>query len=335
MSKISVALCTYNGAEFLSEQLGSYLAQTRLPDELIVGDDCSSDESAEIIADFARRAPFPVDLKINRQNLGSTKNFAQTISRCSGSIILLSDQDDIWLPEKIEKLTAEFADSPNVGLVFSDAEIVDKNLASLNRKLSDLTFSPQIRRAVEEKSFFEFLLLRNYVTGATMAFRAEFRDKFLPFPLDIPKMIHDAWIAFVIVANADFRFVDEVLVKYRQHDGQQLGIFVKNDFENLSRNEHYAKVLELSRQTKIRVEKILREINERPQMFVQKDLIETTASNEIDKLEQQIFHHEMRKNLPRLRIKRIAPVVKELFSGRYHKISRGFLSAAKDLFENI
>jgi len=335
MNKISVALCTYNGAEFLSEQLDSYLAQTRLPDELIVGDDCSSDETAKIITDFARDAPFPVDLKTNRQNLGSTENFARTISRCRGDIIFLSDQDDIWLPEKIEKLTAEFAGSPSVGLVFSDAEIVDKNLASLNRKLSDLTFSPQIRRAVEEKSFFEFLLLRNYVTGATMAFRAKFRDNFLPFPPDIPEMIHDAWITFAIVANADFRFVDEVLVKYRQHDRQQLGIFVKNDFENLSRNKRYAKVIELSRQTKIRVEKILREINERPQMFVQKDLIETTASNEIDKLEQQIFHHEMRKNLPRLRIKRIAPVVKELFSGRYHKTSRGFLSAAKDLFENI
>ncbi len=335
MSKISIALCTYNGESFLSEQLESFVRQTRLPDELVIGDDCSNDKTVKIIEDFAKAASFPVRLKTNEKNLGSTENFAQTISRCSGDIIFLSDQDDIWLPEKIERLMTEFADSPNVGLVFSDAEIVDKNLASLNHKLSDLTFSPQIRQAVEEKSFFEFLLLRNYVTGATMAFRAKFRDKCLPIPLDIPEMIHDAWITFVVVANADFRFVDEVLVKYRQHDRQQLGIFVKNDFENPSRNERYAKVIALSRQTKTRVEKFLREINERPQMFAQKDLIETIASKEIYKLEQRISHHEMRKNLPRLRVKRIVPVIEELFSGRYHKISKGFLSAAKDLFGNI
>ena len=334
-NKISVALCTYNGERFLSEQLESFAEQTRLPDEIVIGDDGSNDRTVEIIENFAKAVSFPVRLKINEKNLGSTENFAQTIVRCRGNLIFLSDQDDVWLPEKIERIAAEFADSPKVGLVFSDAEIVDANLASLNRKLSNLTFSPQISRAVEEKSFFEFLLLRNYVTGATMAFRAQFRDKFLPFPLDIPEMIHDAWIAFVLVANADFRFLDETLIKYRQHDGQQLGIFAKNEFENLSREEHYVKVIALARQTKIRVERILREIDGHPQMFARRDFIKDVGEKEINKLNRRIIHHEKRKNLSRSRIKRLAPIAEELFSGRYHKVSRGFLSAAKDLFGDI
>ncbi len=78
----------------------------------------------------------------------------------------------------------------------------------------------------------------------------------MPFPLDIPEMIHDAWITFIIAANANFRFVDEVLVKYRRHDRQQIGIFFKNDFENLSRNEHYAKLIELSHKQKFASKKI-------------------------------------------------------------------------------
>ena len=330
--KISIALTTYNGEKYLSEQLAGYVIQTRPPDEIVIGDDGSNDRTIEIIKDFAASVSFPVRLEINEKNLGSTGNFARIIARCQGDFIFLSDQDDVWLPEKIEKMAAELENYPNVGLVFSDAEVVDENLVSLNKKLSDLTFSPTVRREIEKSSFFDFLLLRNYVTGATMAFRTELQGKFLPFPMHIPEMIHDAWIAFVIVANADFKFIDECLIKYRQHERQQLGIFVKNEFENPNRLEHYAKVIELARLTKTRVEKIGGEIKARPQMFARKDLIERIANRKIEELERHIAHHEARKNLPRPKIKRLVPVVEELFSGRYHKVSRGFLSAAKDLF---
>ena len=334
-SKVSIALCTYNGESFLSEQLQSIAGQTQMPDELVIGDDFSNDKTVEIIEDFTKFASFPVRLEVNEKNLGSTANFARTIARCSGEIIFLSDQDDVWMPEKIEKMTAELANSPEVGLIFSDAELVDVNLAPLGKKLCDLTFSPQIRQAVQRKSFFELLLLRNYVTGATLAFRAEFRDKFLPFPLGLPEMIHDAWITFVVIANADFRFVNEILIKYRQHDRQQLGVLVKSEFDNLNRRERYAKVIELARHTKMRVEKILLEMDNRPQMFSRRDLIKKIACEELEKIERNIAHHEARKNLPHSKIKRIAPVAEELISGRYHQISKGFLSAAKDLFGDV
>ena len=82
--KKSVALCTYNGAEFLDEQLDSILTQTVLPDELVIGDDVSTDRTVSVIERFARQAPFPVHLEINKKNLGSTRNFEKTIGRCNG-----------------------------------------------------------------------------------------------------------------------------------------------------------------------------------------------------------------------------------------------------------
>src|SRR5882762_9087557 len=99
--KISIAMCTYNGARYLREQLDSIAAQTRPPSELIVCDDNSLDETREIVAGFAASAPFPVRLGVNEQNLGSIRNFERAIKLCEGDLIALSDQDDVWLPEKL------------------------------------------------------------------------------------------------------------------------------------------------------------------------------------------------------------------------------------------
>lgn len=99
--RISVAVCTYNGSRFLPEQLTSIAAQTRLPDEMVVCDDGATDATAEIIEKFARTAPFLVRFIRNSQNLGSTKNFENAIGLCTGDLIALSDQDDIWMREKL------------------------------------------------------------------------------------------------------------------------------------------------------------------------------------------------------------------------------------------
>src|SRR6266567_6944512 len=105
-SRISVAMCTYNGARFLREQLESIAAQSRLPDELVVCDDGSTDETVETIKAFVGRAPFAVRLEINSKNLGSTKNFEKAIGLCEGEIIALADQDDVWKPQKLAVLEA-------------------------------------------------------------------------------------------------------------------------------------------------------------------------------------------------------------------------------------
>ena len=113
-------MCTYNGAEFLQAQLESILAQTRPPDEIVVCDDGSTDDTEAVLKRFSGLV-----LHLNKQNLGSVKNFEQAIGLCTGDIIALSDQDDVWREDKLHSIEQAFRKTPTAGLVFSDAEIVD------------------------------------------------------------------------------------------------------------------------------------------------------------------------------------------------------------------
>src|SRR5579862_5794949 len=158
MPTLSVAMCTYNGAAYLAEQLESIASQERPPDELVIGDDCSTDGSVAIIKQFASNASFPVHLQINEHNVGSTKNFELTIQRCRSQFIALSDQDDVWLPLKLGTLEAALARQPDVGLVFSDAELVNDRLQSLGCRLWDFHFHSQERQMFLEGKWLDVLL---------------------------------------------------------------------------------------------------------------------------------------------------------------------------------
>src|SRR6478609_12105203 len=103
---VSVAMATYNGAKFLQAQLDSLAAQTQLPDELVVGDDGSSDDTLAILEAFAASAPFPVRVDRNETRPDYGDNFMRTALRCTGDYIAFCDQDDVWLPEKIERCAA-------------------------------------------------------------------------------------------------------------------------------------------------------------------------------------------------------------------------------------
>src|SRR5215217_4120478 len=119
--KISVAMCTYNGAVFLPAQLESIAGQTRKPDEIVICDDGSTDQTRMLLERFAAESSIPVSLKFNQQNLGSIKNFEQAIGLCAGDAIVLSDQDDVWHTDKLELIEQAFDTSPTAGLVFTDA----------------------------------------------------------------------------------------------------------------------------------------------------------------------------------------------------------------------
>jgi len=337
MSSISIALCTYNGAKFLPAQLESFLAQTRLPDELIICDDCSTDATPQIAKEFARRASFPVFLYLNEINLGSTKNFERAVSLCTGDLIFLSDQDDVWLPPKLSKFAAEFESSKNIGMVFSDAELVGESLESLGHRLWDFSFVPAERQAARNGKILEVLIKRNVVTGSTMAFRAAFRQAFLPIPTGIPNTIHDAWIALVIAANAEISFIEENLILYRQHPDQQLGIDWKlsEKIKQTTRRKRYAESIGFERKERERLIALTKVTENHPQ-FQSRDtkaLIDILTETFMKESAQKILHYEARVNLPANRLKRIAPIAGELFTGRYQRFSRGLASAAKDVFE--
>lgn len=221
--KLSIAMCTYNGAAYLLEQLESLAAQTCLPDELVVCDDGSNDRTFEIITSFARQSPFPVRLSVNRKTLGSKKNFEHAISLCQGAIIFLCDQDDVWRADKLKLIEETFLAHPTIGLVFTDAEVVDEDLRILSLQSNAVKIEIP---AAEPTDFFPSLLPRNLVTGATLAFRSNFRRLVLPIP-DDTILQHDGWVALIIAAVAPVIFLTEPLIKYRQHAGQQIGVEIK------------------------------------------------------------------------------------------------------------
>jgi glycosyltransferase involved in cell wall biosynthesis len=333
MSKISIALCTYNGAKFLSEQLESFLSQTRPPDELVIGDDCSTDETAKIIEDFAQTAPFPVRLQVNQKNLGSTKNFERTISRCAGDLIFLSDQDDLWAPEKISRVEREFAADAALALIFSDAELVDESLQPLGKTLWDFTFPPPKQKDARDGKLFAVLLDQNVITGATMAFRSRLRDTFMPIPENVPNLIHDGWIALAVAARAEIKFIDEPLIKYRQHSSQQLGINFhsrqKKNYEE--RKKQFADSIRFFQNEGERLSLLKKILDEFPAFENRREtvLIERLVAEK----EALVRHYKARQALPLDRLNRVFPVTKEVLSGRYRRFSRGWLSAAKDLLE--
>ena len=187
---VSIAMATYNGARFLVEQLESFAVQSRLPDELVVCDDASTDDTVEILEAFMARAPFPVHIHLNQANVGYIKNFEKVLSLCEGDIIFLSDQDDVWESNKLEVIEKEFA-NPEVGMVYADAAVVDENLNALDKTMWQyVNFTDEKQKEFTGGKAFDLLIRNGYFLGSSMAFRAKFRDLILPIPLDI-YYLHD------------------------------------------------------------------------------------------------------------------------------------------------
>jgi len=205
MSRVStsIAIATFNGAAYLEEQLQSFLAQTCLPDELVVCDDGSSDATFDLLRHFAKTAPFKVRIFANEQNLGYAQNFSKALSLCEGDIVFLSDQDDVWLPEKIEKMLAGFAIDPDAQLLIHDLEFCKADLTPIGQT--------KIQRM---RGLFD--LDSQYVVGMATAIRKDFLSLCLPVPND-PMASHDYWLHACANAIKGKHILHEVLALYRRH----------------------------------------------------------------------------------------------------------------------
>jgi glycosyltransferase involved in cell wall biosynthesis len=221
-NRLSIALATYNGERYLGEQLESILEQTRLPDELVVFDDASTDSTPAIVRGFAERAPFPVRFQVNAERLGSTRNFEEAIRACSGDIIFLCDQDDVWYPEKMARMEERFVSDPEAGAVFTDADVVDQDLRPFGPRLwHAVRFKQKDQARFAAHDALSVLLRRPVVTGATMAFRSSYRELILPMP---EIWVHDAWISLLIGAVSHLAALPIPLIAYRQHSANQIGV---------------------------------------------------------------------------------------------------------------
>lgn len=207
---VSVALCTYNGARFIDEQLASVLAQRGVELELVVCDDESSDDTWDRLQAWAAKEP-RLRLWRNPQRLGFAANFAQAISHCRGEFIAPCDQDDVWRPDKLSRLLSAMGEHL---LCYCDSELVDEQGHSLNQRVSDRTGMYSGRGVLP-------LCFWNSVSGHAMLFRHRLLAQAWPFPAGC---FHDWWLAAAAASQGSVAYVAEPLVAYRQHSRSQTDI---------------------------------------------------------------------------------------------------------------
>ena len=322
----SVAMCTYNGATWLREQLASIASQTCPPDELVVCDDRSNDSTVAIIRSFASSAPFPVRLHVNEVNLGPTANFGRAIGLCDGDIIFLSDQDDVWLPTKIARMAPLLEQSPGVGAVFGDGHVADAEMQPLGYTLWQATrFTPEEQEKVLARRTVEVLLKHHVVHGATMAFRAEMRTLTLPIPV-VPWSGHDSWTALLIAAVADYALVREPVIRYRLHSGNVTGIRRRSLREqialgrNLVRGEIFRHEADVLNAACDRLLSMKEAPNGRP------------AANAVALIRDKVAYLQARDRMSASFIRRLPDVLRENARGGYFKYGQGWRSIAQDVF---
>lgn len=317
---LSVALCTFNGSRFLREQLESITAQIRPPDELVVCDDGSADSTAQIIDGFARQVAFPVRWYTRDTPVGSTKNFEKAIALCQGDLIALSDQDDVWLPDRLRATESTFQSDANADAFFSDAEIVDASLNPLGCRLWDIVrFGRPEQSDVRRGRAVALLLRRNVVTGATLAFRSDLRKLLLPVP---EGWVHDAWIALLIGATGKLAFTERPLIRYRQHSSNQIGALKLGFGEQLEKAKTPHAEIYAAAAANYAVA--------RERLLTAKGV--TVSPEVIRLLEAKIAHMQTRATLPSSRVRRLPVVLSELAAGRYRCYSNSWKSFARDLW---
>lgn len=224
--KTSVVICTYNGSKFIATQLKSIINQTRCIDELVLCDDNSSDGTLAIVNDILQNVSFKVNILRNAVNIGALLSFEKCIKASTGDIIFLSDQDDMWFSDKVEKIYNFFQRDSSALAVFTDGKLMDEENSLLGSSLwAKWNFVEQRQKNWLDNGyvFSELLHNRNVITGATMAFKKELIPAIIPFQLPFTYW-HDSWIGIVAAGLGGLRFLEEPLIAYRLHSAQQVGV---------------------------------------------------------------------------------------------------------------
>jgi glycosyltransferase involved in cell wall biosynthesis len=196
----SVVLASFQGEQFIGEQLDSILSQLAPEDEVIISDDASTDRTLEVVA---QRCDPRIRLVANTERVGYVQNFQRAIDHSRGDYIYFSDQDDVWLPNKIAMLDAALRNNP---FVASDAVVVNARLEQLQPSYFGL------RRA---NSFtVRAIFFRPRIIGATMACERRYLATLLPIPAGVP---HDFWLSINAALDGVLGIVAAPLILYRRH----------------------------------------------------------------------------------------------------------------------
>ncbi len=218
---ISIAMATYNGEKFIIEQLDSIINQSYKNIEIIICDDNSNDKTVEILKSYCKK--FPLTIIQNKINLGIVKSFEISLKNCKGEYIVLSDQDDIFLPKKIEILFDNIKDSL---LIHSDSIIIDQEKNILFDSHFDSFKS-------KNKTYFMDYIIGNNVTGNSVLIKKDLVRYAIPFPKYI--RIHDHYLAICASYHGKIEFIPDKLQYYRQHSNNSIGIR-KNNYDTFITN---------------------------------------------------------------------------------------------------
>ena len=230
--KLSVALCSYNGAKYIKEQIDSILNQTMPVHEIVVCDDGSTDETLQIVEKIHGDAPTDIRVYKNEKKLGVCANFQKAINFCKGDVVFLSDQDDIWMQEKVESVVDYLENHPQIDVVFTDAALIDadgNSSALVPANLWGYHFTEIDRRVFDSGMQLEsFVNGRVHATGATMAVRRLFivEHPFLPL-WNRGEVMHDYAITLLAAEGNRLGYIDQTLIKYRLHQNQTCSVFVE------------------------------------------------------------------------------------------------------------
>ena len=219
---ISIALCTRNGSAFIEDQLQSISAQSLKPAELVISDDASTDATVELIHQWTGGEKMPLRLLQNQEPLGVVGNYEQAINYCRGDYIALCDQDDLWLPPKLElsleamqKVEQSFGAARPI-LVYTDLSVVD-----LKGEIIAPSFMTYQGLEHVDQEPLKRLLAHNFVTGSTILINRPLLEAALPLPE--AAILHDWWLALAAAALGKIIFIARPTVLYRQHDLNLVG----------------------------------------------------------------------------------------------------------------
>jgi glycosyltransferase involved in cell wall biosynthesis len=276
--KVSVAMATYNGVHYVSEQLLSIIRQTRQPDEIIIVDDASTDDTVNVLSALCKKNNIHIKLLVNNTNLGVCKTFDRAIRQCSGDILFLADQDDFWYPAKIEKMLDVMTLDHTLGCCISDVDLADECLKPLGLSMNESV----LKRGRQ---------LDDRVMGAASCFRSSL----IKFATPIPQQVHshDKWLVTIANYLDCKKLIHVSYQKYRLHENNVVG-----DVRNLtarprvSNTLHRIKGLLNKSKTGINLKRDLTMLSEIFQLF----------SSEVLK-NDHVFLNEIRNALPEIQKK--------------------------------
>lgn len=324
IERVSVALCTHNGARFVGEQLRSIVAQTTPPDEIVLSDDASTDDTVAIATSLVGSLALPgLDFIVVRNPvaLGVTANFENAIRATTGEMIVLSDQDDLWHPDRLSAALREFASRPDLDLLFSDARLVDAAGTDLQRSLFDvLEVTEHDLAALHRGDGFSVFIRRNVATGATVMFRRRLLDVALPFPSG---WVHDEWLAILAATIGQLDALADRLIDYRQHGSNLIGV----DYPTFRRK--------VQRALESRGDRNARLATQFAQLAERLDSLGAIVPERMRQLARAKAAFEAeREALPATRARRVAPILAANRQGWYSRFSsQGRLDMVRDLLQ--